>query len=123
MFGTEWSTTQWYRNAEGYFEQIPLLTAVKDLLWYQDGTNPEIFGQIRLVDPTQSQSINVDTEILGKTTYTSPNGVVFTNNLQITFRGSVIPTSYENQTYYVAGVGTAIQLLPVGNYVTPEPYT
>jgi hypothetical protein len=123
MFGTEWSTTQWYRNAEGYFQQIPLLTAVKDLLWYQDGTNPEIFGQIRLIDPADSETINVDTDILGKKTYISPNGVAFTNNLQITFRGSVVPTSYENQTYYVAGVGTAIQLLPVGNYVTPETYT
>jgi hypothetical protein len=123
LFGDEWSTTQWYRNAEGYFEQIPLLTAVKDLLWYQDGTNPEIFGQIRLVDQTQSQTINVDTDILGKQNYLSPNGVAFTNNMQITFRGSVIPTSYQNQTYYVAGVGTAIQLLPVSNYVTPETYT
>jgi hypothetical protein len=123
LFGDEWSTTQWYRNAEGYFEQIPLLTAVKDLLWYQDGTNPEIFGQIRLVDPTDAQSINIDTDILGKKTYVSPNGVTFTNNMQITFRGSVVPTSYQNQTYYVAGVGTAIQLLPVSNYVTPETYT
>jgi len=120
LFGTEWSTTQWYRNAEGYFEQIPLLTAVKDLLWYQDGTNPEIFGQIRLIEPTQTQSINVDTEILGKTTYISPNGVVFTNNLKITFQGTVVPSSYQGQTYYVAGVGTAIQLLPVTDYVTPE---
>ena len=123
LFGNEWATTQWYRNAEGYFQQIPLLTAVKDLLWYQDGTNPEIFGQIRLVDPTQSQTINVDTDILGKKTYISPNGVVFSNNMQIIFRGNVVPTSYEDQTYYVAGVGTAIQLLPVSDYVTPETYT
>ena len=123
MFGAEWSTTQWYRNAEGYFEQIPLLTAVKDLLWYQDGTNSEIFGQIRLIDPADVETINVDTDILGKKTYISPNGVTFTNNLQITFRGSVVPTSYQDQTYYVAGVGTAIQLLPVSNYVTPETYT
>ena len=120
MFGTEYSTTQWYLNASGYFEQIPLLTATQDLLWYQDGTNPEIFGQIRLVDQTLSETINVDTEILGKTTYTSPNGVVFTNNLQITFEGNVVPTSYQGQTYFVAGVGTAIQLLLVSDYVTPE---
>lgn len=123
MFGAEWSTTQWYLNAEGYFGQIPLLSAVQDLLWYQDGTNPEIFGQIRLVDQAQAETINIDTDILGKTTYLSPNGVVFSNNMQITFRGDVVPTSYQNQTYYVAGVGTAIQLLLVSNYVTPETYT
>ena len=123
IFGAEWSSTQWYRNASGYFEQMPLLTAVEDLLWYQDGTNPDIFGQIRLIDPAQTDVINVDTDILGKKTYISPNGVTFTNNMKIIFRGNVIPASYEEQTYYVAGVGTAIQLLPIGNYITPETYT
>ena len=120
LFGAEWSTTQWYRNAEGYFQQIPLLTAAKDLLFYQDGTNPEIFGQIRLIEQNQAQYINVDTEILGKKTYTAPNGVVFTNNLKITFQGTVVPSSYQGQTYYVAGVGTAIQLLLETDYIVPE---
>ena len=120
MFGAEWSTTQWYLNASGYFEQIPLLTAVQDLLWYQDSTNPEIFGQIRLVDQIQAATINVVTDILGKKNYTSPNGVVFTNNLKITFEGTVVPSSYQTQTYYVAGVGTAIQLLLETDYITPE---
>jgi hypothetical protein len=123
LFGTQWASTQWYRNAEGYFEEIPLLTAVKDVLWYQDGTNPDIFGQIRLVDQADSSTIDVVTDILGKKNYTSPNGVVFTNNLKVQFLAPVVPTSYANQDYYVAGVGTAIQLLPVSNYVTPETYT
>ncbi len=123
MFGTQWAGTQWYRDAEGYFEEIPLLTAIKDLLWYQDGTNPEIFGQIRLIDQNQVETLNIATDILGKKNYVAPNGVVFTNNLKVIFRGSVVPSSYQNQTYYVAGVGTAIQLLPVTDYVTPETYT
>ena len=123
LFGTQWASTQWYRDAEGYFEEIPLLTAVKDVLWYQDGTNPDIFGQIRLVEEVDSSTINVVTDILGKTNYTSPNGVVFTNNLKVQFLNPVVPASYANQEYYVAGVGTAIQLLPVSNYVTPETYT
>ncbi|WP_353479841.1 hypothetical protein [Haliscomenobacter sp.] len=123
MFGTQWAGTQWYRDAEGYFEEIPLLTAIKDLLWYQDGTNPEIFGQIRLIDQSQVETLNIVTDILGKKNYVAPNGVVFTNNLKVIFRGSVVPASYQNQTYYVAGVGTAIQLLPITDYVTPETYT
>jgi hypothetical protein len=122
LFGTQWASTSWYRNAEGYFEEIPLLTAIKDVLWYQDGTNPDIFGQIRLVDQADSATINVVTDILGKKNYTSPNGVVFTNNLKVKFLAPVVPTSYQDQEYYVAGVGTAIQLLPVDNYVTPETY-
>ena len=122
LFGTQYASTTWFRNAEGFFEQVPLLTAVKDVLWYQDGTDPEIFGQIRLIDEELDTTIDVN-DIIGKKNYTSPNGVVFTNGLKVTFRGSVIPASYANQTYYVEGVGTAIKLLPVTDFVTPETYT
>jgi len=123
LFGTQWASTQWYRDAEGYFAEIPLLTAAKDVLWYQDGTNPDIFGQIQLIDQANATAINVVTDILGKKNYTSPNGVVFTNNLKVQFLAPVVPASYQKQDYYVAGVGAAIQLLPVTNYVTPETYT
>ena len=43
--------------------------------------------------------------------------------MKVVFRGTVIPASYENNEYYVEGVGTAIQLLPVSKFVTPETYT
>ena len=123
LFGTTWASTTWYSDASSVITQVPLLTAAKDVLWYQDGTNPDIFGQIRLIDQSNSTVINVETDILGKKNYTSPNGVVFTNNLKVQFLAPVTPASYVNQDYYVAGVGTAIQLLPVTNFVTPETYT
>lgn len=122
LFGTQYSSTQWYKNASGYFEQIPLLTAVRNLLFYQDGTDPEIFGQIRIIDQENADTIDI-ADILGQTNYLSPNGVKFTNGLKVVFRGSVTPSSYENQEYYVEGVGTGIKLLPVSNFVTPETYT
>ena len=122
IFGTEYSSTSWYKNASGFFEEIPLLTAIKDVLYYQDGTDPEIFGQFRLVDPENNDTIDID-EIIGKASYTAPNGVVFTNGLKVVFRGNVIPTSYAGNEYYVEGVGTAINLLPVSNFITPETYT
>ena len=121
-YGTEYSKTEWYRTASGTIEQIPLLTAIQNTLYYQDGTDPSIGGQFRLVDPTSSTTIYIE-EIIGKSQYTSPNGVAFTNGLKVQFRGDVIPASYQNQQYYVEGVGTAIQLLPVSDYVTPETYT
>jgi hypothetical protein len=123
LFGSNWASTTRYSDASSVITEVPLLTAIKDVLWYQDGTNPDIFGQIRLVEQADSSTINVDTEILGKKNYTSPNGVVFTNNLKVQFLAPVVPTSYANQEYYVSGVGTAIQLLPIGNYVTPETST
>lgn len=122
LFGNQYASTNWYRDADGYIQQIPLLTAIRDLLYYQDGTDAEIFGQIKLIEQDQVSTIDID-NIIGKKNYTSPNGVVFTNGLKVTFRGSVNPTSYQNQSYYVEGVGTAIKLLPVTNYITPETYT
>jgi hypothetical protein len=122
LYGSKYNSTQWYKNADGIFEQIPLLSAVQDTLWYQDGTDPEIFGQIRLLDQSAASQLNVN-DILGQKKYTSPNGVVFTNGLKVTFTGDIVPAVYKGNTYYVEGVGTAIELLPVGNFVCPETYT
>ena len=120
-FGTEYSSTNWYKNEDGFFEQMPLLTATKNVLFYQDGTDPNIFGQIRIIDQALADTIDVS-EIIGQPNYTSPNGVIFSNGMKVVFRGAVSPTSYQNNTYYVEGVGTAIQLLPTVDYVTPETY-
>jgi hypothetical protein len=120
-YGNTYASTQWFKNDAGFFREIPLLTAAQDVLYYQDGTDPEIFGRIRLIEQTQSDTLFID-EILGKTAYTSPNGVTFTNGLKVVFRGQVEPVEYINQEYYISGVGTAIELLPVGNFITPETY-
>ena len=121
--GATYVNTNWFKNVEGLFEQMPLLTATLDTLFYQDGTDPDIFGTINLIDEDTSASINVINDILGKKTYTSPNGVVFTNGLQVIFSGNVTPASYNTNAYYVEGVGSGIKLLPVSNFVTPETYT
>jgi hypothetical protein len=121
-FGSEYSNTNWYKNDAGFFEQIPLLTADKNVLFYQDGGDPEIFGRFNLIDIDLSTSIDVDS-IIGSPNYTSPNGVVFSNGMKIVFRGNVYPESYRNQEYYIEGVGTAIKFLPVTDFETPEPYT
>jgi hypothetical protein len=105
LFGNQYNGTQFYRNASGFYEQIPLLTAIQDTLWYQDSNNPDIFGQIRLVDAGAVQPISID-EIIGARDYTSPNGVRFTNGLKVQFRGPVDPPQFQNLEYYVEGVGT-----------------
>ena len=120
-YGDQYSNTQWYKTVEGVFEAIPPLTAILDTLWYQDAIDPEIFGRIRLVEQTQQTTLFIE-EIIGKKNYTSTNGVTFTNGLKVIFRGDVEPATYKDQEYYVSGVGTAIQLLPVTNFVTPEAY-
>ena len=120
-FGTQYSSTQWYKNASGLFEQIPLLTAVLDTLWYQDSSNPEIFGRILLVEPSEATVVNID-NIVGATDYVSPNGVAFTNGLKIQFRGPVQPASYRDREFYVEGVGTGPGLLNRVGFVDGEAY-
>ena len=105
VFGAQYSSTQWYKNSSGYFEQIPLLTAVLDTVYYQDSSDPALFGRIRLIDPEQVDTLDID-EIIGAKNYTSPNGVVFTNGLKVQFRGTINPSRYQNLEYYVEGVGT-----------------
>jgi hypothetical protein len=121
-FGTEYASTSWYKNISEYFSQIPLLTAILDTLYYQDATDPLMFGKITLIEQSADNTLDVN-DILGKKAYTSPNGVVFTNGLKVQLIGSVTPASYQGNTYYVEGVGTGIKLLPTTNFVTPETYT
>jgi hypothetical protein len=104
-YGAEYSSTEWWKDGSGFLDRVPPLSAVLDELWYQDSTNPDIFGLIRLVDVADANPINVD-DIVGQTKYTSPNGVIFTNGLKIKFRGPTNPVEYQNQEFYVEGVGT-----------------
>jgi hypothetical protein len=120
--GDEFGGTDIYKTAEGFYLKVPLLTATLDVLYYQDVNNPDFFGVINLVDTPDDQFIDVNT-ILSSANYTSPNGVVFTNGLKVKFRGTTVPESYQIGEYYVEGVGTQIQLLAVGEFITPEPYT
>ena len=118
-FGTEWINRNFFKNVEGFIELIPYNSAVLDTLYYQDGTSASEVGVIRLIDSNYTSEINVETQILGKQTYTSPNGVVFTNGLKVLFQGNVFPESYNNVEYYVEGVGTSIELIPVTTLVSP----
>jgi hypothetical protein len=112
-YGNTYSNTSWYKNAVGYFQRIPLLTALFNELYYQDGTDPEIFGKIRLLDQTETSTIFVD-QIIGQKTYTSPNGVAFTNGLKVRFTGDVLPVSYGSGT--ITFTCTATQA--GSNYIT-----
>ena len=122
-YGQEFIGRSFYLNTNDTIVLIPYLSAILDTLYYQDGTSGNKVGQIRLIASNNTNRIDVDTDIIGKKNYTSPNGVVFTNGLKVIFSGEIYPTSYENVRYYVEGVGTAIQLVPVTDLVAPEPFT
>ena len=118
-FGDYYANLKFYRNTSGYISLVPYNSAILDTLYYQDGTNPNKVGAIRLITSNITNTINVVTQILGKSSYTSPNGVVFTNGLKVLFQGDIYPESYNNIEYYVEGVGDSIELIPVTTLVTP----
>jgi hypothetical protein len=121
--GTVSGSREYYKNSLGRFEIIPVITAIQDELYYQDASNPDVVGIIRLVEPIVIDPIDVINSILGKKQFISQNGVDFSNGLKIRFDSNVIPTSYANQSYYVEGVGSAIRLVNVNDLTTPEPFT
>ena len=123
LSGNKYISKKFVRLQTGEIQIIPEITAPLDVLYYQDSSNLKKFGIIKIVDNNTENFINVETEILGKLTYTSPNNVKFTNGLKISFSGDIIPEKYKNDQYYVEGVGTGIKLIPNSSLVTPESYS
>ena len=100
--------------------KVPHITASISILYYQDGVDPGVYGEIRLVDPEPNTSINVES-ILGQSHYTSPNGVIFTSGLKVKFTGSVYPDSYLDKEYIVEGVGKDITLTEWDMLISADP--
>ena len=116
--GSTYAGRTFYRAQEtGLVTIVPVITANRDTLYYQHGDNKKSFGTIKIVDAT-SESINPE-DFLGKTQYTSPNGVVFSNGLKVIFDSTITDTKYKQKTFYVQGVGSKIHLVDV-NLTTPE---
>lgn len=108
-----------FKNVNGTYTEVPQITAPLTVLYYQDQSNPDINGIINIVEPNGA-TIDINNDVLGKQTYTSPNGVIFTNGLKVKFDSSATPSTYAGTEYYVEGVGVAIRLVEVNNLVTPE---
>ena len=120
--GHDYISRVFVKDSQANINLIPIITSTLDTLYYQDGTNPAKFGKIKIVDDPVSSKIDVLQDILGKKTYTSPNGITFTNGLKVQFTGQVFPLEYLNDTYYVEGVGHGITLIPVSEQIVPEPF-
>ena len=114
---------EFFKDYDTFLHVVPVISSIQDTLYFQDSSNPSIYGTIKLID-ILGWDINIEVDILGKSTYTSPNGVIFTSGLKVSFSTDVIPTSYQNKEYYVEGVGTSsgIRLVDVTLLVTPELY-
>ena len=122
-YGIVNANKEFYKDYDGFFKQVPTITATLGQLWIQDGLRGDIYSSVKVVEYI-GWSIDVDTDILGEHNYTSPNGVEFTSGLKVQFGDDVTPAKYQNRQFYVEQVGDqqGIVLVPVDELVTPEEY-
>lgn len=123
LFGDTYGDRSFYKAPDGTVNLIPYLSAELSTLYYQDESDPDKFGIIKIIENNDVNFINVDTEIIGKSQYTSPIGIPFTNGLKVRFSGNIFPEQYKTGEYYVENVGTGIQLISTAILETPESYT
>lgn len=83
-----------------------------DVLYYQSETDLSLSGVIHVLSSNSNTYLNVTNEILGKSSYTLPDGTALSNGMKVNFSGNVLPSNYATGQYYVEGVGVAIVLIP-----------
>ena len=93
-----------------------------DTLFYVNGNDINASGLIQIADAIENTEIDVEAEIIGKKTYTSTGGVVFSNGMKVYFQGTVKPEKYAEGDWYVEGVGTAIKLVAEKDLEIPATY-
>lgn len=110
--GANFSTFEFYRTVDGTsLVEVPTITAPVSTLYYQDDTDSASYGIIKLLDET-TKIVDVETDVIGKKHYTTPNGVAFTNGMHVQTDTTFAPIKYQNKTYIVDGVGEGITLVP-----------
>jgi hypothetical protein len=97
--------------------EVPL--DAPDMLFYQSDKDPNRLGRFIIADIDSNTFIDIEKEILGKKTYTSANGVEFTNGLVVEFLGQVESPKYAEGTWLVEGVGKEITLIKFSDLVPP----
>jgi len=120
-YGLVNANREFFKDFDSFYKRMPLLSALQDELYFQDGISNRLFGTFKIVDAS-NLVIDVEKDILGKANYTSPNGVEFTSGLKIKFDTDVVPEKYQEKEWYVENVGDSIRLVDPAWLVTPEPY-
>ena len=59
QFGETWINVPFYRSPGGAISEIPYNSAILDTLYYQDGTNPNKVGIIKIVDSNATNQLDI----------------------------------------------------------------
>jgi hypothetical protein len=85
------------------------LVNYQEYYWLATGPNPILI---------HDDALNVDTDIVGRETYTSLNGITVSNGMLLRFAGDLIHPKYQNSVFFVEGVGTSIVLIDYNSLMT-----
>ena len=88
--GKTYASNQFWLDDTSRYQLVPIVTAVQEYLYYQDSSNPLKVGKIKIIDGPARTMLDVS-DIIGAKTYTSPNGIQFTNGLRVRFVGDIVP--------------------------------
>lgn len=110
---------QFVENGEITFT-VP--TNSPNTLYYVSKEDSAVHGMFTLYNADEATTLDVESEILGKKTYTTSSGVELIDGLRIKFKGQVIPEKYSAGTWYVEGVGDQIKLVSDRDLLVPRSY-
>jgi len=99
------------QSVENGVIEIEFSSEVPNNIYYVAENDINASGLIKVANIEEASFIDVESEIIGKKTYTSSTGVALSNGMKIKFQGEVVPAIYQNTEWYVEGVGDKIQLI------------
>jgi hypothetical protein len=94
-----------------------------DVLYYLSEVDPNIGGILIIKDIEENTFLDVEKDIIGKKTYTLPDGLSFSNGMKLSFVGNTSPEIYKDGFWFVEGVGTAIRLINANDLEITGTYT
>ncbi len=92
-------------------------------LFYVDGTDSTIFGKFLVRDQVENTELDIEKDILGKTSYQINDSLSLSNGMKVSFSDNVVPEYYRSKTFVVEGVGHSIELIDFDDLVTVEGYS
>jgi hypothetical protein len=67
-----------------------------DVLFYVSEQDPNVGGVLQVKDIDENSFLNLETDIIGKKTYTMNNGVPLSNGMKLFFKGNITPEKYSS---------------------------
>jgi len=99
------------QNVELGVIELRLTSETPDVLYYVADNDINVAGLIKVANIEEASFIDVETEIVGKKTYTTSDGFALSNGMKVKFIGEVTPATYAEGEFYVDGVGDEIRLI------------